>query len=784
MTEPVYVVDPVGRARVASTDENKALAAEHDATVLSPEAAAHLYQQEQDQDYVDKTYGTGGKLAMGAASGLTLGLAPAAGVKLAEMVDPEAAELGRRDLRAMQGSGAYMAGELGGALLPVIFSGGLAGTPMGLAGRAGGMAESLAARVLPESAGLLGKGASTALQMASRGAAEGALMNLGQTASNSVIWNKPLTAEALAASGAEGALFGGLVGGGLGTAGALLGRGAEAAVGGYLGKAGESGVTRAEALAGKQLGAIGEDFKKMGAVAGEDGVKRSLTEFHDILAKEGESFASRTGRINEVAQKTVKESEAVQQGIVDTLSREAPGHVPSAARINSRLVTEVAEPYVGSFQQDLVAGVVDDTMNKIANVAGSLPGLEVGAGAKAGKVWDAWYKTRYQLADSLGKSGVASDIRSKILNVLDDEMMTSMRQAEGVIGKKGLAEAYASAAHTRATAEHLAEMTERKVLGDISNARGVLTPQDIGQAIGGASFGHPLWAGGMLAAKALTRKFEGVVAPKLAEMAFQSSIGTGAAAATAGFQQRIQKAVKGFFNSTKAGASYVNAKARSAAGNPAFNVPKTRDEYDRRVEATQELLSPNHAARVTEYVDALNRAGQPELGKSVQEMYGRAVQYMQANTPMSKSVKGSMSLGPMPKFHGLDLKDYKFLRLSEVVTKPTALLDRIESGTVSKEEMDAFKSVYPEAHGEMVANVQQSIVDMKSEGKFLPADKIVSLGIMLGAEVDPMLSKGFIDAVQASFAPPQDAPSEAPPPDKSVIATAENLQTPLERTLT
>jgi hypothetical protein len=75
---------------------------------------------------------------------------------------------------------------------------------------------------------------------------------------------------------------------------------------------------------------------------------------------------------------------------------------------------------------------------------------------------------------------------------------------------------------------------------------------------------------------------------------------------------------------------------------------------------------------------------------------------------------------------------------------------------------------------------------MKAQGKFLPMDKIVSLGIVLDSPVDSTLTKEFIGEVQKGFQY-QQSPDEPPRPAEdnrqSLVSTIQAVGTPLEQAL-
>ncbi|TAJ74907.1 MAG: hypothetical protein EPO42_14480, partial [Gallionellaceae bacterium] len=300
-----FAIDAAGNP-VALQEHQVAGAHEAGFTPVSGKYAGELQTAQENKDYVDENWGTAGKAAMGLGSGLTLGLGPAALARLGL--------LDRGHLEAAEESGSYQAGDVAGMLLPAFLSGGetvaargaaggarsaigraLAATPAGLLGEAGGAAERLAARFLPE-AGIMGKLGTPTLKMAARGATEGAIVNLSHTVADNVIQNKPLAAQSLLAAGVDGALFGGLTGGILGGVSAAAGAGIDLVGGRVATSTLGRGV---EGKAGTALKRLGASEGKLAELAEREGdLVTPLKGYYKILQDGGESLASDTGSIH------------------------------------------------------------------------------------------------------------------------------------------------------------------------------------------------------------------------------------------------------------------------------------------------------------------------------------------------------------------------------------------------------------------------------------------------------------------------------------------------------
>lgn len=767
-TPKAYIIDGAGRSRTVSDPDEQDRLASEGAKFISRERAQADYQKEVDRASMESRYGTVGQFGMGAASGLTLGLGPQA---LAGLAGDEQM---KRDLGAMGDSGGFLAGEAAGMLLPAIFSGGeslmargAAMTPAGALSGVGGMAERLAMRVLPESTGVLGRAGSEILGMAARGGTEGALMSLSHQVGQNIIHNKPLTAEALAAAG-EGALFGGLMGGGLGALGAGVG-----AVGETLATKGMGvAARRSEGVVARELGIASE--ADMVRFSGGKDFREALKELEQIRTQAGETIGGSIGKgskeVNRVAKQMVTEAQEVQQDVLRILDREAPGHVPNLNRIHSRIQTEVAADALGTYNQQVVKNVADGVFQRLANVAD----------APQGKVWAKFAESRDQIRSSIDDylqkafdpsmdRQLIKSIKADVLNIIDHELTESMTGAAKLVNRSGLSEQFNAAVTAQRTAEHLQELTASKLANEARSGQSLFTPLDMAQ-FGGAAMWNPVWATGMLAAKGTTRLMEARVAPKLAEMAYNMAVGGKAAAATVGIKKRVQGAVKGLFKGTKTSANYAATKA-----------PKGRDEYEKHVERAHELISPLHQARVQAMARQMEAAGHIELAAQTLMMNQRAVQYLQHNLPPSKSAKGASKLGPMPKVQGMDLKDYKFMRLFSALEDTGGFIDRIASGDVSRDEVKAVKYVYPELHAEIVSEATQAIYEMKSAGEFLDANKIAMLGVVLDAPVDATLTPEYVNAVQASFAPPAQPPQPSAPVDQGVMVSGADYQTATQK---
>ena len=340
---------------------------------MDPVQASREQQAWEDMREIDRNLSAPERLAAGVFDEGTLHLGMGALTQLGLT--------NSRTVDALRSSGAaYTAGQAIGLVAPAILSGGeslaaegamgasegvigraLAATPSGLLTRAGSAAEALAGRLIPE-AGVMGKIARPALQMAARGGAEGALISMSHTAGDSMIYDKPLAWSSMVSSGVDGALLGGLLGGAAGT----LSGGLSALKGGAIGVAAGRG---GEASAGKVLSRLNASEGKVAEIAArEGGTIGSVKAFHDILEAQGESFASKTPKVLAAAKKSSADAGVVSSGIISDLDKEAPGWVPRQERVAGRIQTDLDGKYLQTFRNEEAQALGESVQNRLGSL--------------------------------------------------------------------------------------------------------------------------------------------------------------------------------------------------------------------------------------------------------------------------------------------------------------------------------------------------------------------------------------------------------------------------------
>ena len=784
MTTPTrFAVAPNGDV-VAQTEEQALAGQDNGYSATDGDTYRRQQKAAASEKYVNENWGTGGKVAAGLASGLTLGLAPSLASRMGL--------LDRDHLESAEQTTAFGAGDVAGMVAPALLSGGeslaarglvqggakglgkvaLALTPAGIMGEAGGIAERLAGKFLGES-GIMGRLAAPTIRMAARGATEGAINNLAHTVSDTVIQNKPLAADALLMSGVDGALFGGLTGGILGGAAAAAGTGIDL-VGGRV--AGMGAGRSVEASSGKVLKYLGSSDEQLASMAGKEtsvleraagkskgGLEGTIHDLKDVLTKGDGAVGAGVANVRKA---TLVAEKGYSAGIADALQdmqKDHPNLTPQMARVRARMDTELTAQFGGTRDAQQVGGLFQQAQKQLKNV----------------KTWEGWGKTRESLArdvDRAADGSVRKGFLQTTLNIVDDEMVGESSAL--MAANPELAQKYAANVVGKSQAKMFSEMTAAKAVSPPANAI------NVGHAVGSMGWAtlvgaNPLVGAGMIAGKQVLERVKQSLAAPMAEAAFRSALGAQASHATISVGNRMSNGIKAFLNGGRVAASGAHAEAGEGT-KPSY----TMASYQKTIEMADELTSVSHQKKVREITDALSQQGHPELAQQMAETYGRAVAYATKNKPKKGlEAHSAGKLGKTPQRTGLDTQDMKFIRQMHTMTKPLdSIMGGLERGDLSRDAVATFQNVFPAAAADLNMRVAQEVVEYRNQGKFLPADKIARLGTLLNFAVDSKLNPTFVDAVQAGLAAnkaPSPDPGSPPPPPTDVS----KYQTPLQSSI-
>lgn len=732
---------------------------------------------------VEKEYGgVGGTLAAtgeGAARGLTMGLSDPAAIEAARALGgDESAEHVREHLEGGKEASPWASGtaELAGAAAPLLLSGGAA-APLE-AGEAAEGASALvrgvrAAGALPRAtagighaierggAALLGEGAESlggrlaqaVLPKAAAGAAEGAAYGAGSAISEHALngGDHELTAEQLLAAAGHGAIFGSALAGGLGAGGEL----ASSAIGGLTD------------LASEKLAASG-------------GIRGFLEEQAD---KQGWRSLSPAKKFTEQAEARAGGVAAVGRTLRDEGIFEASS-LREAARAPSDLLPRVTEA------KERIGAELGDVMTKsgatipAADIFRPIQDIIDREGAKAGfgHIASSLEEYRNDLADKLGIIDSTEQVPVQELfkqrRALDElvykeggpmnptarvELLreirrgladTEMRAVDEATTATGVGRTYEELKDLRKRYQHLslAEDALEKTTAAYSTNRNIsLSGQLAG--VGLMASGHGLLAiPGAIAHQVVKERGNAIAATFLGRL---SQLGM-VEAASRDIDAQMTSAIRGYLSRTaeSVGHAAVPVSMRVAMGRSERGL---RASYDRRVEQIRaQAQGPDLQKHLADRIGALATHA-PNTAAQLTAKATTAAAFLASQVPKSTpptSLLQPLLKGPPPS----DAAMARFLRIDAVVQRPLAILSEMRAGRLTKDQVDAARTVYPK----LLQRIQQSAVEHLAHRKApLPYSKRKGLTALLGVPADATMSPDFVREMQASYAGTPVEPKQA-----------------------
>lgn len=753
------------------------------------------YREETDEEYRSRwlrdTYGgTGGEIAAGAAGaarGLTFGLSDQLLTK-ANIVDPEV-------LRTLeqQNPASSTVGEIAGAVLPSVVSGGTSAAASGaraigtlprLAASAGkaveskvslGLAKRLGGLMAAPKDGILGvRGIGerimrNAAAKAAGGATEGALYGAGQAISEDAIGDAETTAERVIAHVGMGALLGGAAGGVLGAASEAVPPAISAtrkaaskaipeggSVQGWLEKvANESAV--------KATGARGVDIRRLGSNEKMQQVGRDLRQYS---LDDGTRLITGKESPSELHEKLVlgkketiaKLSEYREK--VNNYVKSSPDDAYDYTEFFKRVRDEVLTPLRKSLvpQEHKKADKILKTLEP-ANTAWN-----------NGKVFTPkeLEKLRSDLADiaypkSPKGGGIPPQPPSYAAELVKTERILAdflEQNAERVI-KKFEPESVGKYAELKRQAESMIKgekMGTKSSMQDLGNRW--ISPSDYMTGIGGGILaGGPtgILAGvtSALLHKAARERGRALVARIAGETADRLS---GISEASSKTAQAVTDVVDSFVGATKSAANKITAAPVPAS---IFELPsrpslvpssassgKRNDRVADSIKSIDEIkdLASDQAKlteKISKSIEGISGEA-PKTAAAIATTASKAVQFLASKAPSDKTP--DTVVNPVARKWKPSVSEVaKWNRYVDAVSDPLKTLGRINDGTVSREEAEAIKVVYPKLYQHMQLELMGRISELEYE---LPYKKRVQMSILFDVPLDPTLQPAFIGGIQ------------------------------------
>lgn len=594
------------------------------------------------------------------------------------------------------------------------------------------------------------------------GMAEGALFGAAKAVNDAYLTDTELTAERVAFGAGYGALLGG-------AAGAVLGGGG-AALSGVAKRATEP----AAAWVRKNLNAktIADHIEQF---QGERAVKAALGGRNARqLRKAGatpEDIAARGNRLREygVIDATTTVDDIADRAIA--LRRDAGDAI-------GRIVRQVDEAGVkvpGGKLADELEGVVRRFSRdpEFASEAASLSRLVKPVtqhlrgkrGMSFGDLWErrkAW-DTKHRKALEIGSpdkpiSGPIKEIR----DIMEANLRDLGEQASREVGGEDFAQQWISTKLKYADAVWADEATAFAMQRDINNRWMSLTDyfgMGAGMELVGEASASGLLSGAfaMGLVHRLMRKRGSAIVSGMVDSAGRHFRGKAMRQATAG-EMAIENAAEKLALNVEAG-RLRSSRADQAAVLLGVDVgtsdaPAAYEALSRRIHAMQDPSSPERQ-RVQQHVGAI-ASDSPALAGAYSGTVQRAANYLASQLPEPPVEPGLFSRFDSPILTRGELETLK--RQVNAVENPRDVLSAIEDGSVTPEEVDALRAVYPRMYARLIRAVADGLGRLKEPPSYHAR---LHLSQVLGVPVDESMRPEFIAAMQQTASVPIEPPAQS-----------------------
>lgn len=703
-----------------------------------------------------------------AVRGLTLGLSDAALVELG--VDPEGLKK-RKELNPIIAG----AGEIGGAVAPLLLTGGGSGVlgaaasgvrmagaiPRGVAAIGRGVQAGVGAGL---GTGVLARGAA----LGAAGAVEGGLYGLGQAVSEAALNDSPLTGERIAAHMGTGALLGGVTGGVLGTTAAsveqkVLPKLKEMLASPKLERAIETAGLkqwaqgRGKAMFTKLRRDFGDDAPTViGRTVREEGLDQVMAkgatwdEMHAVVRDKHRASGMRIGDTlrqidealpGEALDAVSKVSRRASADILEPLSK-------SAMKSDRRLAEQMRDEFGWLWPK------TDDAVKAPAGPLRQM-GEEYAALEKQAEFvpsFEELHKLRARIDDVAYPKGMADPTPmqkqlQKLRGIVEEEITTAADAAAEKMASAGMASNYTAEKLRYRALSWLNKAAESNAASEMANRSISLSDYVSGSAVTAGSLAS-LLAGDMSALGAIaTSAFMGTGASLINKFLREEGQGLAARmgqkvitlARTAQKQEaEVTGAVQKFFKRSGETVRAGTLTSGADAGPLLERFEKARAKLEEYERAPEQKLSKVLGDTPT---------SAPNVAQEIRSVATRANTFLRSKLPAERI--SEYDAQPLLKRKGARVSDSqaaKYLRYAHAVENPRSVIEGIAEGRVSREGIEALKAVYPRLYGDLSERLSGKLAEQTER---LSRGQLVQLSIALGQPLDHSMSPQFIAACQS-----------------------------------
>lgn len=633
-------------------------------------------------------------------------------------------------------------GTAAGIVGPLVVPGGQA-APLAHATRAGKAVETFAGAALKDK--IRKQAVADIVAKTAGGATEGAIMGLGNAVSEDALGNIELNAENVVANAGAGALLGGGVGAAFGSASMALPtfkRGAQS----IKSKLAQYGSDLTDPVkAAKEL--TGLNGKRVLTIekydpdffttlpeyfSGKLGLKK-LSTADDLAVANSKLLDDATKRIRAVSSE------------LDSTLKNTPQLAPQRSQVYGKLLE--------ALEQERLALELTENVSKadIKTLMAYRDDVLKLATAKRAFSFDEFDNLRKSFQGIKYKGGGASEsYKAFVAEKLRGESRKLINDIADTVSTAGVGLDDVAARLKEANKDFYTAATLKDSMLMRASKETLLKWGDIVEA---AAFNQLGGVGGLIAAGA--RKF--VKTDLRRNLAVLADVRRQQAAT----ESATKKSLQTFFSKTKTAPRTLSVKALMGSGyslNDNQQAPKNKQEaFTNASKRINELLLDEN--QLTERLAiATNRLTPvaPKIAFEVHNTLVRGLQFLSNKLPRPMN-SGSELMFAKP-YHPTSIELAKFERYLQAVESPISVLEDLESGSMTREHVEALREVYPAFYRQLQGDVMSYV----AEHQEMPYAKKVQLGILLDVPTDESLQPKAILGLQASFQPVQPAEQNQP----------------------
>ena len=237
--------------------------------------------------------------------------------------------------------------------------------------------------------------------------------------------------------------------------------------------------------------------------------------------------------------------------------------------------------------------------------------------------------------------------------------------------------------------------------------------------------------------------------------------------------KKISSGVKNFFSQAKKAAVPTSTKVllKTQLSLPQEDgrtrrKPKTKQEAFTQIAKNLNKFTEDPKELINHLSQNALRTSQaaPSAALAMEATVSKAIAFLREKMPKDGSTGSSLF---NRKWEPSSLELAKFERYLEAVENPISVVDDLESGTLTREAVEAVQEVYPDIY----QRLQSEAISQISQNQDIPYEKRIQVGILLNLPSDASLLPENITALQQTFSDEQQQQTAAKKEEGAVKST-------------